>query len=124
MDSNPPQLNKNDLFFINMGNKNIDARGLYYTPQQQYKKSPPKPYYRLHVQQRQLLIALESLDRHYNTQDMLPRHRELSYMELSRNISFAFDDCSDSDYELEDERDDEEEQKSGADQNKEDGEAP
>jgi hypothetical protein len=123
-DYNPTQLNKKDLVFINLGKKNIAARGLYNTPHQQYKKSPPKLHYRLHVQQRQLRLALESLARHYNTPDVLPQHRELAYTVLSRNIQSAFDDSSDSEDESEGERDEDNEQKSSSDQNTEGGEAP
>jgi hypothetical protein len=90
-DYNPTQLNNKNLDFINLGNNNIAARGLYYTPQQQYyKKSPPMPHYRLHMQHRQLRLAVESLDRHYNTPDVLPQHRELVYTVQSRNLPSAF----------------------------------
>jgi hypothetical protein len=38
---NPTQLNKRDLVSINLGNNNIQPKELYFTPHQQYKKSPP-----------------------------------------------------------------------------------
>jgi hypothetical protein len=111
---NPTELNKKNCVFINLCNTNIQPRDLYYYPQQQCKKAPPMPDYRLYVQQRQLAPTIKRLARYYNCYDMLPKHREVAFTVVSRNSPSEYDDRRDSNNECDD---DEEEAGSDTDAN-------
>jgi hypothetical protein len=105
-DCNPAQLNKRDLVFINLGNKNIQPKELYFTPQQQYKKAPPKPEFLLYIQQRQLRLTLDRLSKSFNHLDVLPHHRDLAFVVLNRNTPTAFEEEEEERGEEEDSEDD------------------
>jgi hypothetical protein len=60
--------------------------------QQQYKKAPPKPEFKLYVQQYKLRPTLDILAKSFTHPDVLPHHRDLVFAVVNRNTPNAFEE--------------------------------